>query len=122
MKITPISYDFLYFIYIYNIAQLTTYFRKLKLQSEDSITSTSPFEDIQKIIQEFVKQGYLDKQKTFNDSVTTTRSTSTQDDDKAAVGLQEFRWGPRAKVEFTDNDMIEFISAVNNNLIKLLLI
>ncbi|KAI9021213.1 MAGE family-domain-containing protein [Hyaloraphidium curvatum] len=52
-----------------------------------------------KLIDKFVKQGYLDK-----------RKTSTQEGDEIS-----YVWGPRAKVEFPDNNIVDMIASYYTN-------
>jgi hypothetical protein len=74
--------------------QLTHYFRRLYLVDNDKF-------DLEKLLSTFVKQGYLDKQKT---------SDQSQNSEKEPL---EYRWGPRAKIEMPENNLNEFIRAVS---------
>lgn len=75
--------------------QLTHYFRRLYLDGNDKF-------DLEKLLSTFVKQGYLDRQKT---SGTDQSQNSEQDP-------LEYRWGPRAKIEMPENNLIKFIRAL----------
>jgi len=56
----------------------------------------------EKLLSTFVKQGYLDKQK-------TNRIDQSQNSEKDPL---EYRWGPRAKIEMPENNLIKFIRAL----------
>jgi hypothetical protein len=58
--------------------------------------------DLEKLLSTFVKQGYLERQK--------TRSEQSQNSEKEPL---EYRWGPRAKIEMPESNLIEFIRAVS---------
>jgi len=74
--------------------QLTHYFRRLYLVDNDKF-------DLEKLLSTFVKQGYLDKQK-----ISTDQSQNLEKDPL------EYRWGPRAKIEMPENNLIKFIRAL----------
>ncbi len=61
--------------------------------------------DLEKLLSTFVKQGYLDKQK-------VSRFDQSQNSEKETL---EYYWGPRAKIEMAENNLIEFIRAVSIN-------
>jgi len=75
--------------------QLAHYFRRLYLVDNDKF-------DLEKLLSTFVKQGYLDKQK-------TNRSDQSQNSEKEPL---EYRWGPRAKIEMPESNLVEFIRAL----------
>ncbi|RIB28767.1 MAGE family-domain-containing protein [Gigaspora rosea] len=76
--------------------QLRHYFRTLYLDN-------NPKFELEKLLANFVKQGYLDKQKSgFADS-------SSQAPEKDHV---EYRWGPRAKIEMPETNLCDFIKSV----------
>uniref|UniRef100_A0A1D1Z808 Melanoma-associated antigen G1 n=1 Tax=Anthurium amnicola TaxID=1678845 RepID=A0A1D1Z808_9ARAE len=75
--------------------QLTHYFRRLHLVDNDKF-------DLEKLLSTFVKQGYLDRQK-------TNRADQSQNSEKDPL---EYRWGPRAKIEISENNLIRFIRAL----------
>jgi len=84
---------------------LTHYFRHLHFYN-DYIGSTGSDNkiDIDTLLPTFIKQGYLEKNK------TGIRDQSSLDNpDREHV---EYRWGPRAKIEFPEDKMIEFIKNV----------
>jgi hypothetical protein len=86
--------------------QLNHYFRRLYLV--DNNNNNNKF-DLEKLLSTFVKQGYLDRQK-------TNRTDQSQNSEKDPL---EYRWGPRAKIEIPENNLIKFIRAVSNYLIIL---
>lgn len=71
------------------------HFRRLELLEDDS-----PFGDIQKKLETLIKKRYLEKSKLdhLNDS-----------GEKAEA---EYRWGPRARVEFPEENVVKFIQEV----------
>ncbi|CAG8602572.1 3845_t:CDS:2 [Funneliformis caledonium] len=75
--------------------QLAHYFRRLCLIDNDKF-------DLEKVLSTFVKQGYLNKQK-------VSRSDQSQNPEKESL---EYSWGPRAKVEMPEENLIEFIRAL----------
>ncbi|RIA96908.1 MAGE family-domain-containing protein [Glomus cerebriforme] len=75
--------------------QMTHYFRRLYLVNNDKF-------DLEKLLSTFVKQGYLDKQK-------TSRTDQSQNSEKEPL---EYRWGPRAKIEMPESNLIKFIRAI----------
>ncbi|CAG8477269.1 29376_t:CDS:2 [Racocetra persica] len=76
--------------------QLRHYFRTLYLENNPKFES-------EKLLANFVKQGYLDKQKSgFADS-------SSQAPEREHV---EYRWGPRAKIEMPEANLCDFIKSV----------
>ncbi|CAG8646897.1 10124_t:CDS:2 [Cetraspora pellucida] len=76
--------------------QLRHYFRTLYLEN-------NPKFELDKLLPNFVKQGYLDKQKSgFADS-------SSQAPEREHV---EYRWGPRAKIEMPEENLCGFIKSV----------
>ncbi|RHZ56349.1 hypothetical protein Glove_402g46 [Diversispora epigaea] len=74
--------------------QLNHYFRRLRLGDEPLNTT--------KLIATFIKQGYLNKQK-----VTAIENSRTSEKDPV-----EYRWGPRAKIEFSESSICDFIKGV----------
>ncbi|CAG8507562.1 1926_t:CDS:2 [Diversispora eburnea] len=74
--------------------QLDHYFRRLRLGNE-------PF-DTTKLIATFIKQGYLNKQK-----VSAIENSRTSEKDPV-----EYRWGPRAKIEFSESSICDFIKGI----------
>ncbi|GES74228.1 MAGE-domain-containing protein [Rhizophagus clarus] len=75
--------------------QLNHYFRRLYLVGNDKF-------DLEKLLSTFVKQGYLDRQK-------TSRTDQSQNSEKDPL---EYRWGPRAKIEMSESNLIKFIRAL----------
>ncbi|CAG8489573.1 8404_t:CDS:2 [Racocetra fulgida] len=76
--------------------QLRHYFRTLYLENNPKFESD-------KLLANFVKQGYLDKQKSgFADN-------SSQAPEREHV---EYRWGPRAKIEMPEANLCDFIKSV----------
>ncbi|CAG8761955.1 736_t:CDS:2, partial [Acaulospora morrowiae] len=83
----------------YYFHQLNNYTRRLHLHNDERF-------DLEKLIANFVKQGYLVKQK-----VSVVENPS-QTSDKDPV---EYRWGPRAKIEMPESNLCDFIKAVYGN-------
>lgn len=75
--------------------QLNHYFRRLHLVGNDKF-------DLEKLLSTFVKQGYLDRQKT----------SSTDQSQNLEKDPFEYRWGPRAKIEIPENNLNKFIRAL----------
>nr|CAG8527415.1 10009_t:CDS:2 [Entrophospora candida] len=88
---------------IYVNDQLTHYFRRLHLYDDGHVESDDNV-DIDALLPTFIKQGYLEKNKTG-----IRDQSSTDNPDREHV---EYRWGPRAKIEFPEDKMIEFIKNV----------
>ncbi|CAG8531069.1 1000_t:CDS:2 [Ambispora leptoticha] len=75
--------------------QLRSYTNRLHIRGEHEC-----FGELDKTLMTFVKQGYLDRQKSgLVDQVSEKEHF-------------EYRWGPRAKVEFPENSIIQFIKTI----------
>ncbi|CAG8481715.1 236_t:CDS:2 [Ambispora gerdemannii] len=75
--------------------QLRSYTNRLHIRGDHET-----FGELDKTLMTFVKQGYLDKQKSgLVDQVSEKEHF-------------EYRWGPRAKVEFPENSIVQFIKTI----------
>ncbi|KAF7721793.1 hypothetical protein EC973_004118 [Apophysomyces ossiformis] len=61
---------------------------------------TTLFGERDKLLDSFVKQGYLHRQKTGHDQ------------DPSSDAVWEYYWGPRAKAEIPEENMVEFIASM----------
>lgn len=80
-----------------NVVELKQHLDRLRVSDE-----TTTFGERDKLLDSFVKQGYLHRQK------------SGHDQDPANEVTFEYFWGPRAKVEVPEDKMVDFIASVSH--------
>ncbi|KAK9766099.1 hypothetical protein K7432_005062 [Basidiobolus ranarum] len=80
--------------------QLKHFLRRLSIREG---VEHSEFGDIDQLISQFIKQGYLDKSQA---NIVDVSSQSNE------VALFEYRWGPRSKVEIAEINVLNFITEV----------
>lgn len=73
-----------------------------------------PSRDVDRLLNTLVRQAYLDRQRT--DAAATAASLATNREHEVDF---EYRWGPRAKVEVKEEDIVRFVTEVGLDILSL---